>query len=109
MDTTNTNEAAGTGLPAVSFHALSSALGSPARWALLREVAMGDGLIIVELAERLGLSASNTSKHMKILRDTGLVIVNRAGNHRIAPERLLSKAEGLVDFGACLLRLNGKA
>ncbi|MES2437709.1 MAG: helix-turn-helix domain-containing protein [Verrucomicrobiota bacterium] len=96
------------GLPPLSFTALSSALGSPVRWKLLREVAMGDGLIIVELAERLGLPASNASKHMRVLRDCGLVVVNRAGNHQITRGRLVSKNEGIVECGCCLLRLARK-
>jgi DNA-binding transcriptional ArsR family regulator len=103
------SETPSSGFAPLSFTALSSALGSPIRWKLLREVAMGDGLIIVELAERLGLPASNASKHMKVLRDSGLVVVNRAGNHRIAPGRLVSRTEGIVEYGTCLLRLGEKA
>ena len=45
------------------------------------------------------------SKHMKVLRDHGLVVTNRAGLNSIPPGRLVSAEEGIVDYGNCLLRL----
>lgn len=95
-------------LPAISYETLASGLCSEIRLRMLREIAMSEsGLIIVELSERLGLKATNASKHMKVLRDYGLVVANRAGMHMIPPGRLVSKAEAIVDYGTCLLRLGG--
>lgn len=90
-----------------SFRALSSGLGSPVRWRILEELSRGDGLMIVEVAERLGMKQGTVSKHMKVLRDHGLVATNRAGLNMIPPGHLVSAKEGIVDFGNCLLRLRG--
>jgi DNA-binding transcriptional ArsR family regulator len=88
-----------------SFAALASGLGSPIRWRILREISLGEGLLIVELAERLGMKQGTVSKHMKVLRDHGLVVTNRAGQNLIPPGRLISAEEGILDYGNCLLRL----
>jgi DNA-binding transcriptional ArsR family regulator len=88
-----------------SFAALASGLGSPIRWRILQEISRGEGLLIVELAERLGMKQGTVSKHMKVLRDHGLVATNRAGLNSIPPGRLISAEEGIVDYGNCLLRL----
>ena len=90
-----------------SFAALASGLGSPVRWRILQEISRGEGLLIVELAERLGMKQGTVSKHMKVLRDHGLVATNRAGLNSIPPGRLISAEEGIVDYGNCLLRLQG--
>ena len=90
-----------------SFAALASGLGSPIRWRILQELSRGEGLLIVELAERLVMKQGTISKHMKVLRDQGLVATNRAGMNTIPPGRLVSAEEGIVDFGNCLLRLRG--
>lgn len=45
------------------------------------------------------------AKHLKVLRDQGLVVANRAKMHRIPPERLVSREEAVIDYGTCLLRL----
>jgi DNA-binding transcriptional ArsR family regulator len=89
----------------ISFSALASALGSPVRWRILREISRGEGLLIVEVAERLGMKQGTISKHMKVLRDKGLVATNRAGLNSIPAGRLISAEEGIVDYGNCLLRL----
>ena len=108
MDTPSSDIPAAAVLPAISFENLASGLGSPLRLRMLREIAMSEsGLLIVELSERLGLKATNASKHMKVLRDHGLVVTNRAGMHNIPPGRLVSRDEAMMDYGTCLLRLGG--
>ena len=93
-------------LPPISLKIAASVLGSRHRLKMLRELALSEsGLIIVELAERLKMPRTNVAKHLKVLRDQGLVVANRAKMHRIPPERLVSREEAVIDYGTCLLRL----
>jgi DNA-binding transcriptional ArsR family regulator len=82
------------------------ATSNPARWNLLRELASGEPLMVSELAERLGQSLDTTSKHMAILRNAGIAIQGRNRLYQIAPQFLTDKAERIIDFGYCLLRMN---
>ena len=108
MDTSSSVTPPAAVLPAISFENLASGLGSPLRLRMLREIATsGSGLLIVELSERLGLKATNASKHMKVLRDHGMVVANRAGMNMIPPGRLVSREEAVIDYGTCKLRLGG--
>lgn len=108
MNTSSTDIPSAAALPAISLENLASGLGSPLRLRMLREIARSEnGLMIVELSERLGMKAANASKHMKVLRDAGLVITNRAGMHTCPPGRLVSREDAVIDYGSCLLRLGG--
>jgi ArsR family transcriptional regulator, cadmium/lead-responsive transcriptional repressor len=52
--------------------ALFRSLGDPTRQPILRRLA-GDGAVVVDLVERVGLAQSTGSKHLACLRDCGLV------------------------------------
>jgi ArsR family transcriptional regulator, arsenate/arsenite/antimonite-responsive transcriptional repressor len=41
-----------------------------------------DGISVGEIVEKLGLSQPTVSKHLRVLRDTGLVTVREGGQHR---------------------------
>jgi DNA-binding transcriptional ArsR family regulator len=64
-----------------------------------------------ELAERLKVSQYNISKHLRVLREAGIVRATRQGKHvqsRIAPDfqrRNAGKANQL-DLGCCLFRFD---
>lgn len=92
--------------PAIPLNTVLNIISSPARWRILREFANGDQLMVVELAERIRKSKDVTSKHMGLLRMTGVVIQGRNRLYQIAPQFLADKTERLLDFGYCLLRLN---
>jgi DNA-binding IclR family transcriptional regulator len=62
--------------------------------------------MVTEVAERIGQSKDVTSKHMGILRTTGVVTQGRNRLYQIGPQFLADKTERLIDFGYCLLRLN---
>jgi DNA-binding transcriptional ArsR family regulator len=83
-----------------------AAISNPARWYLLRELASGDQLMVTELAERIGLAPDSTSKHLVPLRNAGIVLQGRNRLYAIAPQFLADKAERVLDFGYCLLRMN---
>ncbi|WP_353568586.1 ArsR/SmtB family transcription factor [Haloferula sargassicola] len=94
--------------PGVSRRLVAKALGHERRWRLLAELSRGEGLMVVELSERVGISQNTISKHMRTLRDAGMVVVNRAGMYSIPAPCLISTEEGTVDYGHCVLRLRPK-
>lgn len=59
-----------------------SALAEPNRIRIVELLREGP-LTVGEIAERLGLRQPQTSKHLKVLSDNGIVIVTVDGNRRI--------------------------
>jgi DNA-binding transcriptional ArsR family regulator len=64
-----------------------------------------------ELTEKLGLSQYNTSKHLRVLKQAGIVEVRALGQRReyfITPAfRLRVEKEGpTLDFGCCSFRMD---
>ncbi len=58
---------------------------------------------VTELVEHLGLSQPGVSKHLRVLRDAGLVSVRPAGKQRlyaVRPEPLAEVAEWLEPYRA---------
>lgn len=92
--------------PTIPLDKLAEVLSSTIRWRVLRELANGDQLMVVELAERIRQSPDLASKHMGVLRSAGIVTQGRNRLYQIAPQFLADKTERVIDFGHCLLRLN---
>lgn len=91
-------------VPLISLDDLLLAISDANRWRILGELANGDAVMVNELAQRIGRSDTATSKHLAVLRDTGLVEVNRR-LYKI-PERFLADREQRhIETGHCLLRL----
>jgi DNA-binding transcriptional ArsR family regulator len=61
---------------------LWAALVDPNRRAVLDLLAQGE-LSVGELVERLGLTQPQTSKHLRVLRDAGLVTVDQRAQRRV--------------------------
>jgi DNA-binding transcriptional ArsR family regulator len=59
--------------------ALFKVLGDPGRCRLLGALIAAGELCVCELAASAGMSESNVSHHLRLLRDTGLVQARRAG------------------------------
>lgn len=95
--------------PSIPLDKLVEVLSSTVPWRILRELANGDQLMVVELAEHIRQSPDLTSEHMAILRAAGVVTQGRNRFHQISPQFLADKTERLVDFGCCLLRMNAIA
>jgi DNA-binding transcriptional ArsR family regulator len=93
--------------PTICMAALADALGNTIRWRALQELATGESLMTIELSERTGKPPNALSRHLKILVQVGLITQNRAGLYSIPPQRIVSKEERILDYGACLLRLGG--
>jgi DNA-binding transcriptional ArsR family regulator len=60
-----------------------SALAEPNRLNIVELLRDGGALTLGEIAERLGLRLPQSSKHLKVLADAGLVVVQAAANRRI--------------------------
>lgn len=76
---------------------LCSALADPKRILILYALA-GDRLNVSELAIRVGLSQPAASRHLKLLRDRGLVRPERDGanvNYRLTDTRLIDALDML--------------
>lgn len=64
-----------------------------------------------ELTERLAISQYNTSKHLRVLREAGIVDLRAIGTRReyfIAPgfRRRLQREGPVLDFGCCTFRFD---
>ena len=57
-------------------------VSDPNRRQLLTALREGGEVSVGELVERVGLSQPTVSKHLKVLRDHGLVVVREDGQHR---------------------------
>ena len=100
--------------PAVSNPVkLLIAIADPVRWAVLRELAGGESLSVLELAGRLRKDSNLVSKHLRWLREAGAVAVvtlpgvdGRKSSHAVPAAFLRKDANGKpeIDYGVCVLR-----
>ncbi|MFD3683508.1 ArsR/SmtB family transcription factor [Nocardiopsis sp. NPDC058631] len=77
---------------------LFSVLAEPSRRRILEALRESEGLLVKELVASLGLSQPNVSKHLRVLRDAGLVTESTERQGR----RYRLRAEGLRDVDAWL-------
>lgn len=86
------------------------ALADTTRWSIVREL-LAAPLTVGELEERLDVSQYNVSKHLRILREAGIVETEREGKHvrcRVADDfrRRLTRNETVLDLGCCTFRFD---
>jgi DNA-binding transcriptional ArsR family regulator len=86
------------------------ALGDKTRWRIVQEL-LSCPITVSELAGRLKVSQYNVSKHLRILREAGIVEAVKHGKHvqcRIAPEfqRRVAKNKNQLDLGCCVFRFD---
>ncbi len=85
------------------------ALSDESRWNIVRTlVLLNEAITLGDLADRLGLSAYNASRHVRILHEAGIVTVERAGRFKwigITPRFRLHLPAGTssdtLDLGCC--------
>jgi DNA-binding transcriptional ArsR family regulator len=62
-------------------------------------------LDVGEISERVGVSQYNVSKHLRILREAGLLEVEKSGRRRLyaLPDavRVRAAEQGILDLGCC--------
>jgi DNA-binding transcriptional ArsR family regulator len=72
-----------------------------------------EALEVGEISRRLGVSPYNVSKHLRILREAGLLQVEKHGRTRLyaLPERIRGSAErgSVLDLGCCTFQFQGTA
>jgi DNA-binding transcriptional ArsR family regulator len=76
------------------------ALGDPTRLAIVERL-VERPLAVVDVAKELPVTRPAVSKHLRILKDAGLVIDERAGNrriYRVDPEALAALRDHLDRF-----------
>jgi DNA-binding transcriptional ArsR family regulator len=74
------------------------AVAEPARRGLLNLLMSAGPLPVGELATRTGLSQPNTSRHLRVLREAGLVECRAVGQRRVYAVR----GEGFADLAVWL-------
>ncbi len=69
-----------------------------------------EALDVGEISKRLGVSQYNVSKHLRILREAGLLEVEKNGRTRLyaLPDTIRRGAEdGVLDLGCCSFQFHG--
>jgi DNA-binding transcriptional ArsR family regulator len=89
---------------------LLKALADEHRWAMVRTL-LAESFSVSEIAERLNMPQPNVSKHLRMLRDAGIVVTERAGKEvrcAIAPtfRANLSRNKNRLDLGCCSFDFN---
>ena len=84
------------------------ALADDTRWSIVREL-LKRTLTVGEISERVNASQYNISKHLRILREAGIVETSKEGksvNCRVAESlrEHLSKNKRILNLGCCSFR-----
>ena len=84
------------------------ALADETRWRIVRELLV-EPLTVGEIVERLGVTQYNVSKHIRILREAGILETERDGKHvecRVAEDfrKRLVRGGNVLDLGCCTFR-----
>lgn len=77
-------------------------LANSTRWRILQELERSPRLV-VELSEQMGDSQSALSRHLRVLREGGMVVRARSGLYSIQPE--YRGEVGVLDYGHFVLRV----
>lgn len=81
------------------------ALADPTRWAIVREL-LKETLTVGEITERVAASQYNVSKHVRILREAGIIVTSKSGKSVYCQvvesfRQRLSKSGSTLDLGCC--------
>lgn len=87
------------------------ALADQSRLRIVKALLAAPSVSVNDLSSQLGLSQYNVSKHLRILRQAGVVDVHPIGTRRdyfiAKPFRARLKKEGhVLDFGCCMFRFD---
>jgi DNA-binding transcriptional ArsR family regulator len=89
---------------------LLKALGDETRWKIVREL-LSQTLTVTELTDLLDISQYNASKHLRILREAGIIDTVKQGRFlkcsvRTTFRQELSKSKDQLDLGCCTFRFD---
>jgi len=101
---------AGKKVPSDRCVSMLKALADEHRWDIVR-ILLTDSLSVSQLGERLGISQPNVSKHLRILKQAGIIVTERAGKEvhgSITPafRDELSRNKNRLDLGCCSFDFN---
>jgi DNA-binding transcriptional ArsR family regulator len=90
--------------------AVLKALSEMSRLRILR-VLLKNQVGVNALSERLGMSQYNVSKHLRILREAGLVEMQKQGQHRLYAivadlKSHLAANKNVLELGCCTFRFD---
>jgi DNA-binding transcriptional ArsR family regulator len=86
------------------------ALGDKTRWRIVQEL-LSTPITVSELSARVKVSQYNVSKHLRVLRQAGIVETARKGKHvhcsiAQAFQRRVAKDKNQLDLGCCVFRFD---
>ena len=89
---------------------LLKALADDTRWRIVREL-LASSRTVGEVVQRLEVSQYNVSKHLRILREAGIVETSREGKRvhcSVAEDfrKRLTRNETVLDLGCCTFRFD---
>ena len=85
---------------------LATVLFDESRWRILRELAKGEALPVMELVRRTRRTRNSVQKNMAILKDAKLVVQAYGHLYRLAPQFAVSEDGTRLDLGYCVLCLD---
>jgi DNA-binding transcriptional ArsR family regulator len=86
------------------------ALADETRWRIVQEL-LKRTLTVSELTQRIGATQYNVSKHVRILREAGIVTTEKQGknlNCTVDPElkQKIARSRNQLDLGCCTFRFD---
>jgi len=86
------------------------ALGDETRWRIVREL-LNQTLTVGDLTERLEVNQYNVSKHVRILREAGIVRTEKSGKNlhcSVDPgfKQKIARNKNQLDLGCCTFRFD---
>jgi len=90
--------------PVIKLKNLSVALGAPVRCDILGALSDGQARMVNEIARMIGQKPGLVSKHLAVLRQAGMVVLNRR-LYQVPAQYVAAADKRHLDFGPCLLRL----
>ena len=86
------------------------ALGDETRWRIVQQL-LKRTLTVSELTQRLGVTQYNVSKHLRILREAGIVTTEKEGknlNCTVDPDlkRTIARNQNQLDLGCCTFKFD---
>jgi DNA-binding transcriptional ArsR family regulator len=98
------------GVTGLDCIAALKALGEETRLRILR-LLFKEPLSVNEVSERLGVSQYNVSKHLRIMREAGLLELEKQGQQRLysvveALKAQVTANNNILDLGCCTFRLD---
>ena len=100
----------GNGMTGLDCIVALKALGEETRLRILR-LLFKEPLSVTEISERLHASQYNISKHLRIMREAGLLVTEKQGKQRLYTvagnlKSQLAANNNILDLGCCTFRLD---